>query len=129
MGGTNFRVLLIELEGADFKMDNQIFSVPQHVMLGSGEQLFDHIADCLADFMHKRGLKDVKLPLGFTFSFPCRQEGLTRARLVQWTKGFACKGVEGHDVVELLRASIRKRQDVEIDVMAVVNDTTGEDFE
>jgi hexokinase len=75
--------------------------------------------------MRKRGLKDVKLPLGFTFSFPCRQEGLTRARLVQWTKGFACKGVEGQDVVELLRASIRKRQDIEIDVMAVVNDTTG----
>ncbi|CAG2100784.1 unnamed protein product [Medioppia subpectinata] len=105
-------------------MDNQIFAIPQHVMLGSGEQLFDHIADCLADFMRLRGLKDVKLPLGFTFSFPCRQEGLTRARLVQWTKGFACKGVEGQDVVELLRASIRKRG-VEIDVMAVVNDTTG----
>ena len=125
LGGTNFRVLLIELSGLDFKMDNQIFSVPQHVMLGTGEQLFDHIADCLADFMAARGLKQVKLPLGFTFSFPCRQEGLTRARLVQWTKGFACKGVEGQDVVELLRASIRKRQDVEIDVMAVVNDTTG----
>ena len=125
LGGTNFRVLLIELSGEEFRMDNQIFSVPQHVMLGTGEQLFDHIADCLASFMEARGLKRYKLPLGFTFSFPCRQEGLTKARLVQWTKGFACKGVEGQDVVQLLRASIRKRQDVEIDVMAVVNDTTG----
>ena len=106
-------------------MDNQIYSVPQHVMLGTGEQLFDHIAECLATFMSERGLKQYKLPLGFTFSFPCRQEGLTKARLVQWTKGFACKGVEGQDVVQLLRQSIRKRQDVEIDVMAVVNDTTG----
>ena len=26
--------------------------------------------------------------LGFTFSFPCKQEGLASARLTSWTKGF-----------------------------------------
>lgn len=110
LGGTNLRVLLIELDGTECIMENQIFTVPQHLMLGTGEQLFDHIADCLAIFCHERSLGFTKLPLGFTFSFPCHQEGLTRARLVQWTKGFQCQGVEGQDVVELLRASIRKRQ-------------------
>ena len=39
-------------------------------------QLFDHIADCLADFMEKMGIKKKKLPLGFTFSFPCQQTKL-----------------------------------------------------
>lgn len=34
------------------------------------------------NLMHKE-----KLPLGFTFSFPCKQEGLTCAKLVGWTKG------------------------------------------
>lgn len=125
LGGTNFRVLLIELHGDEFKMDNEIFSIPQEIMLGSGEQLFDHIAGCLASFMDKRKVKQYKLPLGFTFSFPCKQEGLTKARLVQWTKGFNCAGVEGEDVVQMLRNAIKKRDDVEIDVMAVVNDTTG----
>ncbi|XP_054168492.1 hexokinase-2-like [Oppia nitens] len=124
LGGTNFRVLLIELNGKDFRSDSQIFAVPQHVMLGSGQQLFDHIAACLQEFMDSRHLNGTRLPLGFTFSFPCRQEGLTKARLVQWTKGFACRGVEGQDVVQLLRSSISKIG-VEIDVMAVVNDTTG----
>jgi len=125
LGGTNFRVLLINLNGDQFKMENEIFAIPQSIMLGTGEQLFDHIAECLSNFMDKQGVKSYKLPLGFTFSFPCSQEGLTKARLVTWTKGFKCEGVEGEDVVELLRAAIKRRSDVDIDVMAVVNDTTG----
>jgi hexokinase len=50
---------------------------------------------------------------------------LTEARLSQWTKGFKCSGVEGNDIVQLLRDAIKRRNDVEIDVMAVLNDTTG----
>ncbi len=49
------------------------------------------------------------MPLGFTFSFPCKQEGLSSARLVSWTKGFKCSGVEGQDVVELLKDAIDRR--------------------
>ena len=59
---------------------------------GSGDALFDHIAECLADFVHSREIQDEVLPLGFTFSFPCEQEGLAKAKLVQWTKGFSCSG-------------------------------------
>ena len=69
-------------------------------------QLFDHIAECLATFMHENHVDCEKLPLGFTFSFPCSQEGLTKARLATWTKGFKCAGVEGEDVVKLLRVNI-----------------------
>ena len=72
-------------------------------------QLFDHIASCLASFIKERSLTDELLPLGFTFSFPCAQEGLTKARLAMWTKGFKCSGVEGEDVVELLQAAIARR--------------------
>lgn len=72
-------------------------------------QLFDHIADCLACFIKERSLGTELLPLGFTFSFPCKQEGLTKARLARWTKGFKCEGVEGRDVVELLKKAIAKR--------------------
>jgi len=125
LGGTNFRVLLIELNGSQFEMDNEIYAIPQEIMLGTGQQLFDHIAECLAHFMERRDVKQYCLPLGFTFSFPCRQEGLTKAKLVRWTKGFRCIGVEGADVVELLREAIKRRRDIDIDVMAVLNDTTG----
>ncbi|XP_053202339.1 hexokinase-2-like isoform X2 [Panonychus citri] len=125
LGGTNFRVLLIDINGDKFQMENEIYAIPQEIMLGTGEQLFDHIASCLAQFIEKREMKTCRLPLGFTFSFPCIQEGLIRAKLVQWTKGFKCAGVEGRDVVQLLRDAIKRRSDIDIDVMAVVNDTTG----
>ncbi|KAK0425979.1 hypothetical protein QR680_009484 [Steinernema hermaphroditum] len=126
LGGTNFRVLLIRLVGGECKMEGRIFRVPDRIMKGTGEQLFDHIAQCLADFMKDHDLMDrEKLPLGFTFSFPCKQEGLTCAKLVNWTKGFNASGVEGEDVVNLLREACHRRKDIDIDVVAVLNDTTG----
>ncbi|CAJ0927278.1 unnamed protein product, partial [Mesorhabditis belari] len=126
LGGTNFRVLLIQIHNREAKMTSKIFRVPDHVMKGSGEALFDHIASCMAQFMEEHGLKNTKcLPLGFTFSFPCKQEGLTKARLINWTKGFNASGVENEDVVDLLRRACHRRGDIDIDVVAVLNDTTG----
>lgn len=49
------------------------------------------------------------LPLGFTFSFPCQQEGLAKARLSKWTKGFRCEGVVGEDICELLHEALKRR--------------------
>ena len=57
------------------------------VFTGTGQALFDHIASCLSDFVHDRKIENEILPLGFTFSFPCQQEGLAKAKLVKWTKG------------------------------------------
>ncbi|XP_076053337.1 hexokinase A isoform X2 [Oratosquilla oratoria] len=125
LGGTNFRVLLIELGEGKFRMDSRIYAVPQPIMIGPGSGLFDHIAECMSSFVKDRDLGDEILPLGFTFSFPCKQEGLTKARLARWTKGFKCEGVEGRDVVELLKQAIARRGDVQIKVYAVLNDTTG----
>lgn len=125
LGGTNFRVILVELDGSEFHMDNETYSLSQQLMHGPGSQLFDYIADCLHKFVTRRNLNGHRLPLGFTFSFPCQQDGLAHARLVNWTKGFKCSGVEGKDVVALLREAIERRPDLDIEVMAVVNDTTG----
>ena len=126
LGGTNFRVLLMEIGGEGrFEMDSQIFSIEQQLMVGTGEALFDHIASCLATFVKDRELENEDLPLGFTFSFPLVQEGLTKGRLAQWTKGFKCSSVEGFDVVDLLKQAITRRNDVTIDVVAILNDTTG----
>lgn len=110
MGGTNFRVLLIHLKGENvFEMQSKIYAIPQNIMLGSGEQLFDHIAECLSNFMKEHSVYEEKLPLGFTFSFPLRQLGLTEGILERWTKGFCCSGVIGEDVVLLLKDAIARR--------------------
>ena len=106
-------------------MDSEIFSISKEIMEGPGDQLFDYVAESLATFVKSRNLDGQILPLGFTFSFPVRQKGLAKGELVAWTKGFKCEGVEGTDVVAMLNKSIKKRDDVKIDVMAILNDTTG----
>uniref|UniRef100_A0A8B9GE57 Hexokinase-2 n=1 Tax=Amazona collaria TaxID=241587 RepID=A0A8B9GE57_9PSIT len=128
LGGTNFRVLRVKVSDNGLQkveMENQIYAIPEELMRGSGVQLFDHIAECLANFLDKLNIKDKKLPLGFTFSFPCHQTKLDESILVTWTKGFKCSSVEGKDVVSMLRKSIKKRGDFDIDIVAVVNDTVG----
>ncbi|KAE8741718.1 hypothetical protein FOCC_FOCC012768 [Frankliniella occidentalis] len=125
LGGTNFRVLLIHLGQNHFDMQSKIYAIPQSIMIGSGEQLFDHIAECLANFMKEHDVYSHKLPLGFTFSFPLQQLGLTKGLLETWTKGFKCSGVVGNDVVQLLKDAIKRRGDIQIQVCAILNDTTG----
>lgn len=125
LGGTNFRVLCIDLHGNQCNMLHETYEIPESIMRGSGEQLFDHIAECLEHYLETLGLSHRTLPLGFTFSFPCEQKGLTSALLLHWTKGFDCSGVQGKDVVQLLREAVKRRRNVDIDVVAIVNDTTG----
>lgn len=59
--------------------------------------------------MKEHGVQKELLPLGFTFSFPLNQMGLTRGLLERWTKGFNCSGVVGEDVVRLLQEAIERR--------------------
>uniref|UniRef100_A0A3Q2WZR0 Phosphotransferase n=1 Tax=Haplochromis burtoni TaxID=8153 RepID=A0A3Q2WZR0_HAPBU len=123
LGGTNFRVLHVRVEEEAQKV--QICAIPQEMMLGTGEQLFDHIATCLGDFLESHNLKGQTLPLGFTFSFPCEQLEIDKSILIRWTKGFNCSGVEGKDVVQLLKEAIHRRGDYHIGSVAMVNDTVG----
>lgn len=125
LGGTNFRVLLVRVAEGSVQITNQVYSIPEYVAQGSGQKLFDHIVDCIVDFQKRQGLSGQSLPLGFTFSFPCKQLGLDQGILLNWTKGFNASGCEGQDVVYLLREAIRRRQAVELNVVAIVNDTVG----
>uniref|UniRef100_A0A8C3G1W4 hexokinase n=1 Tax=Cyclopterus lumpus TaxID=8103 RepID=A0A8C3G1W4_CYCLU len=128
LGGTNFRVLLVKIRSGKrrtVEMHNKIYSIPQEVMQGTGEELFDHIVQCISDFLDYMGMKNTRLPLGFTFSFPCRQTSLDAGILVTWTKGFKATDCEGEDVVGLLREAIKRREEFDLDVVAIVNDTVG----
>ncbi|KAG7279179.1 hypothetical protein CRUP_022374 [Coryphaenoides rupestris] len=128
LGGTNFRVLLVKIRSGKkrtVEMNNKIYAIPMEVMQGTGEELFDHIVQCISDFLDYMGMKKTRLPLGFTFSFPCQQTSLDAGILVTWTKGFKATDCEGEDVVGLLRDAIRRREEFDLDVVAIVNDTVG----
>ncbi|MEE6479818.1 hypothetical protein FKM82_012383 [Ascaphus truei] len=126
LGGANFRILQVKLGGSHkVEMDSEVFAMPEEAMLGTGQQLFDHVAGCLSRFLHQRKLNQKVLPLGFTFSFPCVQSQLDKSVLISWTKVFRSSGVEGKDVVQLLRDAIHRHGDYDVDVIAIVNDTVG----
>uniref|UniRef100_A0A803VM42 Hexokinase-2 n=1 Tax=Ficedula albicollis TaxID=59894 RepID=A0A803VM42_FICAL len=128
LGGTNFRVLLVKIKSGrrrSVQMYNKIFAIPLEIMQGTGEELFDHIVQCIAEFLEYMGIKGARLPLGFTFSFPCRQASIDKGTLVGWTKGFKATDCEGEDVVDMLREAIRRRNEFDLDIVAVVNDTVG----
>ncbi|XP_006889059.1 PREDICTED: putative hexokinase HKDC1 [Elephantulus edwardii] len=127
LGGTNFRVLLVKIRRGrkSVRMYNKIFAIPLEIMQGTGEELFDHIVQCIADFLEYMGLKGAQLPLGFTFSFPCRQTGIDKGKLIEWTKGFKATDCENEDVVDMLREAIKRRNEFDLDIVAVVNDTVG----
>nr|DAD44579.1 TPA_asm: hypothetical protein HUJ06_002809 [Nelumbo nucifera] len=132
LGGTNFRVLRVQLGGKDGRVVNQEFaevSIPPHLMTGGSEELFDYIAAELAKFVKTEG-EDFHLSpgrqreLGFTFSFPVRQLSITSGTLIKWTKGFSIEDVVGQDVVLELTKALEK-QGLDMRVAALVNDTIG----
>ena len=68
LGGTNFRVLLIDMQPNNpMLMDSQIYRIPTECMVGTGEQLFDHIAEKMADFIRRMGLNKRKVECGLGF--------------------------------------------------------------
>nr|XP_032806609.1 hexokinase-4 isoform X2 [Petromyzon marinus] len=128
LGGTNFRVILVKVgqnEEGEWRVEtkNELYCIPEDVMTGTAEMLFDYIAECIANYLDKLNMKHKKLPLGFTFSFPVKHVDLDKGILINWTKGFTATGAEGNNVVELLREAIKRRGDFDMDVVAMVNDT------
>ncbi|XP_042355881.1 hexokinase HKDC1-like [Plectropomus leopardus] len=128
LGGTNFRALLVNFKKGlhqNTRLYHKIYTIPLEIMQGTGEELFDHIAQCVSDFLDYMGMKNAHLPAGFTFSFPCEQTAIDTGTLVSWTKGFKATDCEGHDVVGMLRDAIKRRNEFDLDIVAVVNDTVG----
>ncbi|XP_057794817.1 hexokinase-2, chloroplastic [Salvia miltiorrhiza] len=132
LGGTNFRVLRVQLGGKEERVVATEFeqvSIPQELMFGTCEELFDFIASRLAKFAEKEGGKFESAhgrtrEVGFTFSFAVKQTSINSGILIKWTKGFAVSGAEGRDVVACLNEAMG-RQGLNMRVSALVNDTVG----
>ncbi|CAM0957444.1 unnamed protein product [Alopecurus aequalis] len=131
LGGTNFRVLRVQLAGKDkrvVKRESREVSIPPHLMSGSSVELFGFIASALAKFVADEGYNKLLVgkqrELGFTFSFPVRQTSIASGMLIKWTKAFAVDDAVGEDVVAELRAAM-ETQGLNMRVSALINDTVG----
>lgn len=130
-GGTNVRVLLLTLAGWGrcnilvkrfFPLKDKQKQYDYTAATASGSQLFDYIAEKIAEII-PRG--EHIYPLGYTFSYPCRQYAVAEAELISWTKEIKTAGVEGQNVGQLLQAALERNGIGNVRLAAVINDTTG----
>ncbi|KII73390.1 Hexokinase-2 [Thelohanellus kitauei] len=125
LGGTNLRILAISVVKGGLAPTSYSFEVPSEVQTGTKDQLFGYIADRIAEGLENLGFRDVGVEfMGFTFSFPCHQRALNSGTLIRWTKGYSATGVEGEDVVTILRETC-KEKGLKIGDFILINDTTG----
>ncbi len=128
LGGTNFRVISVELDGKGGSSVSAInkYVIDKQYMEGTGEQLFDFIANGIKSFMEGNRIPyDKSLELAFTFSFPVEQTNIAAGKLLTWTKGFTASGVVGEDIVVLLNEALKRIGIKNLKVAALVNDTVG----
>jgi len=146
LGGTNFRVCSIQLNGdTTFNLTYSKVAIPKELMVAKkAEDLFAFLAKQIEIFLkthhedhfdaHIRRRMTVSSPsgfldesvfrLGFTFSFPVQQLGINKGTLIRWTKGFDIPDAIGKDVCALLQSEIDKLN-LPVKVAALVNDTVG----
>ena len=101
-------IVSLEIHNGKTEQDFVKLFIDDKTKQSSQEVLFDFIANSVAKFIKDRKIMK-KLPLGFTFSFPVKQESLISGKLIRWTKDFKATGAEGEDVVQLLKAAFDRR--------------------
>jgi len=126
LGGTNFRVCEINLEGqSKVRLRAKKFTIPDEAKTADQSVLFDFLAESIDIFIKEYNIKtDNDINLGFTFSFPVQQTALNQGTILLWNKGFNCANSIGKDVVVLLSEALERRQ-LKVNVVALVNDTVG----
>ncbi|KAH8551484.1 hexokinase-domain-containing protein [Umbelopsis sp. PMI_123] len=127
LGGTNLRVVLVELQGrGKFTTKSTKYKVSESLKTGDVKDLYNFIADSIDSFLTEHNLDygEADIHLGYTFSFPVYQSKINRGLQKQWTKGFNCLGAIGKDPVILLQDALAKKH-VPVLVSALVNDTVG----
>lgn len=130
-GGTNVRVLLVELSDGRISILN-----PQPVTSllrdpggkydytteeTSAEELFDFIADLVAKLV----TPDESYILGHTFSYPSWQKDVNTASLICWTKEVKTSGVVGKDINLLLTQALARKGLGGVKPRVILNDTVG----
>lgn len=128
VGGSTFRVALIELHG---KGDMRIVRVSSSyidnkVKLLEGTHFFDWMAEKIEGMLDEvdsnYGRNAVPLSMGLSWSFPVEQTSISTGLVIHMGKGFLCSnGTLGQELGDLIVQSCRKRN-LNVEVDAIVND-------
>ncbi|KAI3882869.1 hypothetical protein MKX03_010817 [Papaver bracteatum] len=131
LGGTNFRVFRVQLNGRDnIAVQKKSWEIPEDLKTGTKEGLFGFIASGLYELVQEEYEKykiprETKREIGFTFSFPVNQTSINEGILIEWNKGFNVSDTVGKDVVACLKEAMEKVNLDMFSVTALVNDSVG----
>lgn len=131
VGGSTFRVALIELRGRSEGMRIiRVSSSPidSAVKLLEGTAFFDWMAEkidsMLAEVDEKYGRNSEPLPIGLSWSFPIDQTSIRSGLVIHMGKGFLCSnGTAGQELGSLIIKSCQKRN-LNVRMDAIVNDSS-----
>lgn len=131
VGGSTFRVALIELHGREQEMKIvRVASsyIDNSVKLLEGTKFFDWMANeienMLKDVGTDYGRGEIALPIGLSWSFPIEQTSLSSGLVIHMGKGFHCSdGTLGQELGQLLVDSCRKRS-LNVEMAAILNDSS-----
>ena len=125
VGGTNVRVLTLELLPDGIRGDLKSFECIMPKDSKTADEFFGFIAQKIADFVEANGLAAKEIKAGLTFSFAVNQLAINKGLQVAWSKGWDFPETIGKDIVELLETQLRARGVTNVRVIALVNDTVG----
>ncbi|KAF9120994.1 hexokinase A [Mortierella sp. 14UC] len=112
MGGTNLRTAAVHLLGdGKVGVTMEKHEITQELKTGTGEAMFDWIADCIASL-----LKTVAVDMG--------QTAVNRGKVFAMGKDFDLSDVMGKDLKDLLETGFT-RNNLPVTVSAIINDTVG----
>ncbi|OJJ42977.1 hypothetical protein ASPZODRAFT_75354 [Penicilliopsis zonata CBS 506.65] len=131
VGGSTFRVALIELQGRDREMKILRVSssvIDNNIKLLEGTLFFDWMAEKIEEMLGKvdatYGRAETPLSMGLSWSFPIDQTSISSGLVIHMGKGFLCSnGTVGQELGDLIIRSCRKRQ-LNVTVDAIVNDSS-----
>lgn len=135
LGGENLRFVIVKLSGnRKYRVlyENKREMKPEQ--FSQEDEIFDAIAvfikEGLEEFQAKKHIssaKPVNYKAGFTFSFPVKQTGIAKGKIVELTKGWGKRFPKliGQDPVALLKEALSQNNVDNVDIVALCNDTVG----
>lgn len=133
VGGSTFRVALIELRGTSAQKTPMIIKhmttskIDERIRKLPSTQFFDWMAGRIEAMLeHEKDLlsSNKTLPMGLAWSFPIEQTSHRSGKMQGMGKGFAChEDTIGMDLAELIEAACVQRH-LNVRVDAIVNDSS-----
>lgn len=141
-GGSNVRASLVKLKGKGrFEEFSKVVRPLSDPVSGhdyrlesvTAGELFDFLTGIIHEALINQDVLNASdhfgmslpIPLGFSFSFPYRQQRIDQGILLHWDKEVKTSGVIGQDVGALLTAALARRGlGTLVKPAAIINDTT-----